>query len=133
MRLARGLVAKVISIQRREATVQRRGRDIRVGERIHRSQVLVGNVATQRAKRRSRPATTGTRSAIAIRVDLAVQLIELMFAVQRRSLVRVLVYRSASSGGVPVTNAIVFVDGHVGGNEDGYGKSRAQLYRNNQL
>lgn len=80
----------------REPTVQCGRRDVGIGQGIHRGEILCRDVAAERTKRRP-CSTVGTGCAVAIGINLAVQLIEMVLAVQRRRLVGGKVIRRLAS------------------------------------
>jgi hypothetical protein len=100
-----------------QTVVQGRGRDIGVGQSVHRGKVLSRHIATERTAWGA-GATARARCAIPVGVEFAVQLIEGVLAVKRRCLVCKVVHRNASSlRGLPY-KVIVLIDGEVWRNKD---------------
>lgn len=126
-RLVRGGLADPVDVEVRETSVQSRRRDVGIRQGVHGSQILCRNVATKRAERSPRT-TARARCAVAIGIHLAVQLVHLVLAVERRCLISgKLVGSSATRRRVLVTQIVVVVDGDVGRDEDRDRKRRAQL------
>jgi hypothetical protein len=109
-----------VEIEVLETVVQRSSRNVGASDCVHRREIFGREVSAKRSKWCAR-AASGARCSVAGRIKLAVQLIELMFAVQRRSLLRNVVDCSLCSLWSNIDECVVVVDRQIGGDENRYG------------
>lgn len=121
-----GWITMAAGMEIRQTAMQCGGGDIGGGQSVHGSKILGGEITTESAEWRTRSAA-GTRSSVTGRVQFAVQLIELVFAIERRSLLRKVVDCSLGSLGGLVDQVVVVVDREIRGDEDGDREGGSQL------